>query len=80
MQVHKSCSKFTAAEIAALRSDMLQMGMDNWQAAEMVSSFLTGRGYGVSRQRAREAVERMESNNCAIEAMQYELDSLALVM
>jgi hypothetical protein len=79
-QTYRSYQKFSAAEIAALRTDLLQTGMDHWQAAEMLSSFLTGRGYGVSRQRAREAVERLESNHCEVEAMQQELDRLALVM
>jgi hypothetical protein len=72
--------KFTSAEIAALRTDLLQMGMDHWQAAEMLKTFLVGRGYGVSRERAQEAVARLESVHCAVEAMHHELDSLALVM
>ncbi len=76
----KTIRKFSAAEIAALRSDLLQMGMDHWQAAEMLSAFLTGRGYGVSRERAQEAVARLESVHCAVDAMHHELDGLALVM
>lgn len=72
--------KFTAAEVAALRTDLLQMGMDHLHAAEMLSSFLVGRGYGVSRQRAREAVARLESAHCEVEAVRQELDMLALVM
>lgn len=72
--------KFSAAELAVLRTDLQQTWTDNWQAAEMVTSFLIGRGYGVCREKAREAVERMETANCALESMQFELDSLALVM
>jgi hypothetical protein len=79
-QTHQTHRKFTASELAALRTDLLQMGMDQWQAAEMVSSFLAGRGYGVNRQRAREAVARLEKEHCPLEAMHQELDSLALVM
>lgn len=79
-QLQHNHRKFTASEIAALRTDMLQMGMDHWQAAEMLSSFLVGRGYGVCRQRAREAVARLEQEHCAVDAMHQELDSLALVM
>lgn len=72
--------RFTASELAALRTDLLQMGMDHWQAAEMLSSFLVGRGYGVNRQHAREAVARLEREHCAIDVMHQELDRLALVM
>lgn len=79
-QLHQNHRKFTASEIASLRTDLLQMGMDHWQAAEMLSSFLVGRGYGVNRQRAREAVARLEKEHCAVEAMHHELDRLALVM
>ncbi len=82
MSSHNQASnqKFTAAEIAALRTDLLQTGMDNWQAAELLKQFLTGRGYGVSRERAQEAVARLESAHCAVDVMHQELDSLALVM
>jgi hypothetical protein len=79
-QTHHTHRKFTANELTALRTDLLQMGMDHWQAAEMVSSFLAGRGYGVNRQRAREAVARLEKEHCGMDAMYQELDSLALVM
>jgi hypothetical protein len=82
MSVHVSARsyKFSVAELAVLRTDLQQTWTDNWQAAEMVTSFLIGRGYGVCRQKAREAVERMETANCALESMQSELDGLALVM
>jgi hypothetical protein len=79
-QTYKSGQKFSSAEITSLRMDLLQNGMDHWQAAEMLSSFLTGRGYGVNRERAREAVERLERIHCEPEAMRQELDKLALVM
>jgi hypothetical protein len=76
-QTHR---KFTPSEIASLRTDLLQMNMDHWQAAEMLSSFLTGRGYGVNRQLAREAIARLEKEHCAVDVMHQELDRLALVM
>jgi hypothetical protein len=72
--------RFTTAEVAALRNDLLQSGVDHWQAAEMLSVFLTGRGYGISRQNARDAVSRMETAGCSVECMQRELEQLALVM
>lgn len=80
MRVCAKPYKFSAAELAVLRTDLQQTWADNWQAAEMVTSFLIGRGYGVCRDKARAAVERMETANCAIESMQSELDRLALVM
>jgi hypothetical protein len=72
--------KFPVTELQDLRNGLLQGGLDSWQAAEMISSFLGGRGYGVSRQRAREAVVRMEYTSCSLEHMQEELEKLALVM
>lgn len=72
--------KFPANELANLRSDLMQSGLDSWQAAELVSSFLTGRGYGVSTPDVRHAVTRMESSKCTIECLQIELEQLALVM
>jgi len=72
--------RFTTAEVAALRNDLLQSGVDHWQAAEMLSVFLTGRGYGISRQDARDAVSRMETAGCSVAYMQQELEHLALVM
>jgi hypothetical protein len=36
--------KFPVAELAGLRTELLQSGMDSWQAAEFVTTFLSGRG------------------------------------
>lgn len=72
--------KFPIAELQDLRNGLLQSGLDSWQAAELVSSFLSGRGYGVSRQRARDAVTRIDGISCSLETMQEELEKLALVM
>lgn len=72
--------KFPVAELQDLRNGLLQGGLDSWQAAELVSSFLSGRGYGVSRQSARDAVIRLEEMSCSLECMQRELEKLAMVM
>ena len=72
--------KFNDVEVANLRSDLQQSGLDSWQAAELVSEFMASRGYGVSRQRAHEAVSRIESYHCTLECLGNELDKLALVM
>ena len=48
-KVHSDKDRFTATELAALRSDLLQGSMmDSYEAAELLQVFLMGRGYGVS--------------------------------
>jgi len=72
--------KFTTADLSSLREELLHSGLDSWQAAELISSFLSVRGYGVSHHAARGAVCRIESVGCSLKCMQEELDKLALVM
>ena len=67
-------------ELQELREGLLQNGLDSWQAAELISSFLSGRGYGVSRQSARDAVLRVEGVGHSIDGIQAELEKLAMVM
>ena len=72
--------KFSVAELAALRNDLLQGGIDSREAAELLQVFLMGRGYGVSPQAAIEAANRVEGAGCSIEIIQRELENIALVM
>jgi len=72
--------KFAEADLFSLRSDLLQSGLDSWQAAELISAFLAGRGYGVSSNAARKAASRIEQVGCTLECMQTELEKLAMVM
>ena len=72
--------KFSVSELANLRSELMQSGLDSWQAAEVLSTFLIGRGYGVDSQSVREAALRLEMSNCSFECMQAELERVALVM
>jgi hypothetical protein len=72
--------KFSVAELAALRNDLLQGGIDSREAAELLQVFLMGRGYGVSPQAAIEAANRVEGAGCSIEVIQKELENIALVM
>src|SRR5277367_1565162 len=73
--------RFTATELAALRSDLLQGGMiDSYEAAELLQVFLMGRGYGVSQKAALDAAGRVEMAGCALPVLQHELENLALVM
>jgi hypothetical protein len=71
--------KFATNELESLRTE-LQSGIDCWQAAEVLSAFLAGRGYGVIPEQARAAVLRLEGAGCSPACMQSELERVALVM
>jgi hypothetical protein len=75
-----STQQFPASDLSELREDLMQSGLDSWQAADLISSFLTTRGYGVSNHAARHAASRIESVGCSLKCMQEELEKLALVM
>ncbi len=70
--------RFNLREMAALRYELRQGGMDSRQAAELLQVFLMGRGYGVSPQAARDAASRVSGTRCSIELLHKELESLAL--
>jgi len=72
--------KFSLAELSALRNELMQNGLDPWQAAELFHVFLSGRGYGVSSNAAIDAATRVEESGCSIDVLQHELESLAMVM
>jgi hypothetical protein len=72
--------KFAEADLSGLRDDLLRSGLDSWQAADLISSFLSGRGYGVSNHAARKAASRLESHGCSLKCIQEELEKLAMVM
>ncbi len=72
--------KFSAVELAALRTDLLQGGLDSREAAELLQVFLIGRGYGVSQQAAMDAASRVEGAGCSLEVIQKELESIGFVM
>jgi hypothetical protein len=73
--------RFTVAELAVLRNDLLQGGMvDSREAAELLQVFLMGRGYGVSLAAACDAACRVEMAGCSMPVLQRELEGLALVM
>lgn len=71
--------KFNSTELAVLRNELMQGGLDAWQAAELFQVFLAGRGYGVSPAAAMDAAARIEGSGCKLEVMQRELEGLALV-
>jgi len=72
--------KFSAVELAALRNDLLQGGLDFREAAELLQVFLIGRGYGVSQEAAIDAASRVEGSGCSLEVIQKELESIGFVM
>ena len=78
--------KFSMSELANLRNELQEYRSDSWQAADVVSAFLVGRGYGVNTATMRQAVSTMEafsgSANAvqAMNAMQAALEALAYVM
>ena len=72
--------KFTVTDLCSLREELMQSGLDSWQAAELISAFLNARGYGVSNHAARGAASRIESVGCSLKCMQEELEKLAFVM
>jgi len=72
--------KFSSAELATLRSELLQSGMDSWDAARLLQLFLAGRGYGLSPEAALDGASRVEGAGCALDVIQKELEGIALVM
>jgi hypothetical protein len=72
--------QFSATHLGNLRTALMDSRIDSWQAADMLTNFLTGRGYGVSPQRARDAIARLEGTDRALDCMQEELERVAVVM
>ncbi len=72
--------KFSDADLIGLREDLMKSGLDSWQAADLISSFLAARGYGVSMQDARKAAFRMDVYSCSLSCLQEELERIAQVM
>src|SRR5580704_9038596 len=52
-QVNSAIEKFTSTDLSSLREELLQSGLVSFHAAELIRSFRTIRGYGVSNQAAR---------------------------
>jgi hypothetical protein len=72
--------QFPEADLSGLREELMKSGLDSWQAADLISSFLVAHGYGVSTQDARTAAFRMESVTCSLRCLQEELEKIAQVM
>ncbi len=74
-----TAEKFSTMELAALRNDLVEQGLDARQAGEVLVMFLMGRGYGVSTEAAVDAATRVEGAGCSLDAIQRELEGLAMV-
>ena len=72
--------KFSEGELSGLRTELMQAGIDSWQAAEVLSVFLAGRGYGVNPENARTAISRLEGGRCDYRSMQAVLENVAWTM
>ena len=72
--------KFPKDQLQTLRTELLQSGLDSFQAAELLAGFLKQHGYGVSSAEARTAAVRIEGIGCTLPRLQEELEKLAFVM
>ena len=70
--------KFSLPELTELRSELLQSGFSSTDAAEVLQLFVTGRGYGISPESAKDAMSRLGAG-WPLESIQQELDRVALV-
>jgi hypothetical protein len=69
--------KFTPADLLQLRGELLQPGVDSFQAAAIVSNFLSGRGYGIAPDEARSVATLIDGPSCTTAFMQAELERVA---
>ncbi len=72
--------KFSEEELRTLRMELDKDSVDSWQAADIVSEFLAGRGYGACALQIRNAMQRIEGGPRNFLRMQEELEKVAFVM
>jgi hypothetical protein len=78
--------KFSRSELANLRNELQVYRDDSWRAADVVSAFLAGRGYGANPATIRKTVSVIDAFNSStnslqeMDAMQAALESVAYVM
>ena len=70
--------KFSVAEVAALRNELLTGGLDSFQTAELLKMFLVGARIRRLSQSALVPVAAFDG--CDVESLHKELEKLALVM
>lgn len=70
--------KFSDAQVAMLRGDLVRSTLDSFQLGETVKIFFSTHGYGISPETAREVATRLElASN--VESFHRHLEMLALV-
>lgn len=77
----KTQQMFSAGDVSLLRNALQERAaeFDGWQSADMIAMFMRSRGYGVSREAARDSIGRLEAIHCDDRAVAEELERLALV-
>jgi hypothetical protein len=80
MATESKIEKFSISELTSLRNDLLEAQIDTWQAANVVSAFLVGRGYGADTVTIRDAVTRLDAFSGSTDTMQEVLEAVAYVM
>ncbi|MDE1176950.1 MAG: hypothetical protein PW789_10135 [Edaphobacter sp.] len=78
--IQAGVEKFSQADLAGLREELLRAPLDSWQVGDVISNYLSTRGYGVSYPEAREMVSRIERTGYSLQSMQEALEKLARVM
>jgi hypothetical protein len=70
---------FDQQEVATLRNELRECGLDCWQAGELIEKFVRCRGYGISSRAARDLALHFDSS-LPLEDVTKQLESAALVM
>ncbi|MDO8537240.1 MAG: hypothetical protein Q7R94_03260 [bacterium] len=74
--------KFLAAEMAELKQELINCGLDYKAATESIQLFLAARGYGVSIEEAKNAAESIlpHAQKMTSEDIRKQLDSISREM
>ena len=75
-----TAEKFTRAEVAVIREELLKRVPDAFEFAEILQGFIVDRGFGISCSSALDAASKIGAAGCSLTAMHAELEAVALVM
>jgi hypothetical protein len=78
-QIAPQIEKFSATELASLRTELLRGQLDSWQAADLAANFLAGHGYGASTENLRIAITSLEKSRCSLDCLQTALEAVAYI-
>ena len=79
VQTVPQIEKFSAAELTNLRSELLHVQLDSWQAADLAANFLAGHGYGASAENLRVLITSIEMSRCSLDCLQNALEAVAYI-